>query len=111
MSKMRFELNRAGVRELMKSPEMMAVLREYAESKRSLLGDAFKVSCYVGTNRANASVYTTDTEAMQDNLQNNTMLKAMGESTAARTGKQVQGYYRTGKNGKKVWVRSYRRRK
>lgn len=110
MGKMRFELNRAGVRELLRSPEMEAVLRERAESVRRSLGDRFQTSSYTGRNRVNVSVYTTDATAMQDNLQNNTVLKAVGGSDS-RTGKQVRGYYRTGKNGKQVWVRSYRRRK
>ncbi len=42
MSKMRFKLNRAGVRELLKSPEMQAVLTDKANGIRNRAGDGYE---------------------------------------------------------------------
>lgn len=78
MSKVRFELNRAGVRELMQSPEMVSVCTQYANAVRARAGDGYEVSSYVGKNRANASVIATTYEARRDNYENNTLLKALG---------------------------------
>lgn len=78
MSKVKFKLNRQGVRELLKSQEMMNVCREYAEQVRSRAGDGYEISTYVGTNRVNASVYADTYEARKDNFDHNTLLKALG---------------------------------
>ena len=78
MSKVRFELDRAGVRELMKSPEAMDVCKEYASAIRNRAGDGYEVDTYVGKTRANASVYAATYEARRDNYENNTLLKARG---------------------------------
>lgn len=78
MSKVRFELNKAGVRELLRSQEMMTVCKEYADRIRSRAGAGYEVSTYVGTNRVNASVYADTYEARRDNYENNTLLKARG---------------------------------
>jgi len=78
MNKVNFELNRAGVRELMKSSDMMDVVTEYARQIRSRAGDGYEVSQYVGKSRVNASVYTDTYKAKKDNLEHNTLLKARG---------------------------------
>ena len=78
MSKVKFELNRAGVRELLRSQEAMNVCQEYANNIRNRAGDGYEVDTYVGTNRANASVYAATYEARKDNYDNNTLLKARG---------------------------------
>ena len=78
MSKVKFELNRAGVRELLRSQEAMIVCQEYANNIRNRAGDGYEVDTYVGTNRANASVYAATYEARKDNYENNTLLKARG---------------------------------
>ena len=78
MSRVRFELDRAGVRELMKSPEAMAVCKEYASAVRNRAGDGYEVDTYLGKTRANASVYAATYEARRDNYENNTLLKARG---------------------------------
>ena len=98
-SKVRIKLNRAGVRELMRSPEMQAILMEQAEK----IARESETEAYVAQTRAVVKVYGDGG--------NNELLKAMGGNAQTRTGKQVQGYWRTGKNGQKVWVRSYQRRK
>ena len=73
----RVELNSDGVRELLRSPEMAAVCQEQARMIANRAGDGYTVSTFTGANRVNASVMTETTEAMQDNLKNNTLLKAV----------------------------------
>ena len=67
MSKVKFKLNRAGVRELMKSQEMLDICTEYATDIRNRAGDGYEVSQYKGKNRANASVFAATKEASKDN--------------------------------------------
>lgn len=78
MSKVNFKLNRAGVRELLRSQEAMNVCRTYAGAVRNRAGEGYEVDTYVGRNRANASVYAATYKARQDNYENNTLLKARG---------------------------------
>lgn len=73
---MKFELNRAGVRALMQSEEMQAVLLEYANKIGDRAGEGYEA--YVGRNRANVSVRTATEEAARDNFNNNTLLKSLG---------------------------------
>lgn len=77
MAKFRFELNRAGVRELLKSQEMMNLCKSYADGIRERAGEGFEADTYVGTNRVNAMVYPATHEAAKDNMENNTLLKAV----------------------------------
>lgn len=78
MSKVKIELDKAGMRELLRSQEIMETLREPAESVRAQLGDKFQTESYTGKGRVNISVYTTDPAAIRDNERNNTILKGMG---------------------------------
>lgn len=75
MSDFKFVLDRAGVRELMQSQEMPDVLVDFAGQVADRAGDGYDV--YVGTNRANVSVMTATEEAMADNLDHNTLEKAI----------------------------------
>lgn len=77
MSKMHFKLNRAGVRELLKSPEMQAVLTDKANGIRNRAGDGYESDIYVGKTRANAMVYADSFQAKRDNKKHNTLLKAV----------------------------------
>lgn len=80
MSKVKFELNRAGVRELMQSSEAMGVCMEYANKiySRCPAGLGYEVSSMVGKTRAVASVFAGSPDARRDNYENNTLLKARG---------------------------------
>lgn len=78
MSKVKIELNNAGIRELLKSPEVMALCVESANQVRSRAGDGFEVESYTGFDRAHAVVFADTPEAKRDNLENNTLLKAVG---------------------------------
>lgn len=71
----KFVLDRAGVRELMQSQEMQDVLVEFASQVAERAGDGYDV--YIGTTRANVSVMTATEEAVSDNLDYNTLEKAI----------------------------------
>lgn len=77
MSKFKFVLNKAGVRELMKSEEMQGILKDKADGALSSLGEGYKSDAYVGRNRANAMVYADSYQAKRDNLENNSILRAV----------------------------------
>lgn len=72
-----FKLNRAGVRELMKSEAMQSVLKEKAAGIKSRCGDGYDQDLMVGKNRANAMVWAESQKAKSENSENNTILKAV----------------------------------
>lgn len=76
---MKFKLDSAGVRELMKSAEMQAILTEEASAIQNRAGDGYEQDIYVGKNRANAMVRASTYQAKKDNLKNNTLLKALNK--------------------------------
>ena len=73
----KFELNREGVRELMRSPEMMAICKEYADKAQAQLGDGYTVTTHTGRTRVNASVGAESHKARQENSDTNSILKAV----------------------------------
>lgn len=77
MSKVKIELNSAGVRDMLRSPEMQALLEERAQNVLNSLGVGYDKSLMVGKNRANVSIMVTTYDAYRDNLSNNTILKAL----------------------------------
>ena len=82
MSNFRFELNRAGVRELLQSSEMQGILRDEAEKVRSgaegMTGLEYRADVNVGKNRAVATIAADSAKAYYENLSHNTLLKALG---------------------------------
>ena len=78
MSKVKFKLNRAGVKALLRSREAMNVVSDYATRIQSRCGEGYEVTTFTGTNRVNASVHAATVEARRDNAENNTLLKARG---------------------------------
>lgn len=78
MSKVKFELNRKGVRELLQSREMLNVVTKYAYQVQNRAGDGYEVDNFVGFDRAHAVVYPKTQKAKSDNYDNNTLLKARG---------------------------------
>lgn len=77
MPNVRIELNSPGVRELLRSEEMMAICREHADKALSNLGEGYEVTTHTGRNRVNAEVAAVSYEAKLDNSRNNTILKAI----------------------------------
>ena len=78
MADFKFELNTAGVRELLQSSEMMSICEQYANNAVAALGDGYEMSTYVGKTRVNASVMAVSYAAKKENLENNSILKAVG---------------------------------
>lgn len=70
-------LNSEGIRAMLTSPEMMSVCRGYAEEINASMGAGYEVSEYTGSGRVNVSVAAVSDEAKQDNLDNNSLLKAV----------------------------------
>jgi hypothetical protein len=77
MAKVKFELNRAGVRDLLKSKEMMDICAEYANNALGRLGDGYSVNTYTGQNRVNAEVLAESFAAKRENSKSNTIIKAV----------------------------------
>ena len=103
MSKVKIELNRAGVRALLRSPEMQAVLKARADTVKDRCGGGYE--SYVAPTRAVAVV---ETVSYDDNSANNTLLKAVSSS---RSGAVVHEHKRHLKDGRVITVRSYQRKK
>lgn len=74
MAKFYFKLNTAGVRELLQSPEMQAVLQGTAQSIAGQYGADAETDIYIGRNRANSLVYQRKGDFTND------LLKAMGRA-------------------------------
>ena len=77
MKKVKVVLNRAGVRELLRSDEMESMLGKKASDIRGRCGEGYEADSYKGKNRAKATVWTATPDAMRDNSNNNTLLKGM----------------------------------
>jgi hypothetical protein len=77
MAKVKFELNREGVSELLRSQEVLDLCTEYANNALARLGDGYEVNTMVGAVRANAEVYAQSFAAKRENLKSNTILKAV----------------------------------
>lgn len=78
MGKIKFELNRAGVGEVLKSSETMALVSSYGARYTAGLGSGYNYSTFTGFDRAHAYVYASSEKARQDNLEHNTLLKGAG---------------------------------
>lgn len=77
MSSVKIVLDRAGVRELLKSEEIMSVCIEQGQNMLERLGPGYEKDSFVGKNRVNVEVRTSDITGIMDNLQNNSLLKAI----------------------------------
>ena len=85
MSKVDFKLNLRGLNQLMKSPEMQAILAEKgARVAASANGSAQSTRAHYSTDTktikwiAVTTVRADNGAAVHDNLENNTLLKALG---------------------------------
>jgi hypothetical protein len=77
MANVKFKLNKQGVKELMKSPEMMQIVTEYANNALGRLGEGYEVNTRTGRNRVNAEIRAESYMARKDNSENNSILKAL----------------------------------
>lgn len=71
------ELNRAGVRALLRSDEMGEVLEGKAAEISARCGDGYEHDRKLMPTRVIASVYAATPKAASDNLQNNTILRSL----------------------------------
>lgn len=78
MGSVRIELNHDGIRELLQSNEMKSICEEHANAALGKLGDGYVVTTHTGKNRVNASVFAESYKAKKENLESNTILKALG---------------------------------
>lgn len=76
MSKVKFELNRAGVAQLLKSAKMRNVIREYAEERRSMAGEGYAIR-ERNTDRVGYTIYPATPHARNSNLKHNTLEKVI----------------------------------
>jgi hypothetical protein len=65
MAVVKIELNPAGVRELLRSPEVLADLSARAHRIANAAGDGMEVDAELGRVRARATVFTATFEAMR----------------------------------------------
>lgn len=77
MANVKIELNREGVRELLRSGEMMAACEEQANKACAKLGSGYKVTTKIGKTRVNASIAAESYKARKENAESNTILKAL----------------------------------
>ena len=69
-------LDKKGVRELLRSQEMMDICLEHAEATKTAAGgEGYEISSHVGTNRVSA--LTDAIETIKDNYKNNTLIKSL----------------------------------
>lgn len=76
--KVKFVLNRSGVRSLLRGAEMMEIIDAKAGRVAQRAGIGYVTSKYIGRNRVNVSVYAETDEAWRDCLENNSLIKALG---------------------------------
>ena len=76
-SKLKVELNREGVRALLRSDAMMAECKRHADAALGRLGAGYEVTTRVGRNRVNAEVAAVTYDARRENREDNTILRAL----------------------------------
>ena len=77
MSDIKIKLIKSGVRKLLRSDDMQSAVNSLAFRAPSRLGDGYEVTYRKGKNRVNAEVAAVSYEAKKDNLDNNSILKAV----------------------------------
>lgn len=79
---LRFELNRSGVGQLLKCKELEDGLKSIVSRMATDCGSGYSYDTKMMGTRVIASVYTETTDAMEDNANNNTILKAVSKARA-----------------------------
>lgn len=78
MSNFKFEPNEAGIKELLKSEEVESICMEYAGQVQSRAGEDYSAEARHYPERTGAAVYPNNAKGYYDNLNNNTLLRALG---------------------------------
>lgn len=75
---LKVELNRSEVsKQILKGEGTVNLCQQLAKDMQSRAGDGYETSTFKGRNRVNVSVGAGTKEAYKDNMENNTLLKAM----------------------------------
>ena len=75
---LKIELNRSEVsKQILKGEGTVNLCQRLAKDMQSRAGDGYETSTFKGRNRVNVSVGAGTKEAYKDNMDNNTLLKAM----------------------------------
>lgn len=77
MAEVKIELNREGVRALLRSPEMLSLCKGHADAARARLGTGYEVTTHTGKSRVNAQIAAETSSARRENAEGNTILKAL----------------------------------
>lgn len=77
MARVEIKLNRSGVKELLLSDEMLHVCEAHANKALTKLGEGYEVTSMKGRRRVNAEVAAVSKKAKRENLNNNSILKAL----------------------------------
>ncbi len=78
MSSVKFKLDINGLRELMKSEEMQAVLEECGQATANSAGRDYGTRVHTASFVAIANVYPENRKAAREVFKDNTLLKALG---------------------------------
>ncbi len=78
MGNVKFKLNKAGVREILKSEGVQGECRKVANDALTKCGEGYAVHDVNYPERAGASIAAINMRAVNDNNRNNTLLKAVG---------------------------------
>ena len=82
----KLEMNDAGIQALLNSPEIREILETESSRIARAAGDGYAHEISQGQKRLIGKAFTETKEAMQDNLENNTLLHAAGASSWDKKG-------------------------
>ena len=74
----KFKLDKKGVRELLKDSETAAVCTQYGSQVLSRAGDGYMMESRNYPERTGVAIFPDTYKAKKDNLEHNTLLKALG---------------------------------
>lgn len=77
MSKVKVKLNGAGVRELLLSDEIKRFIEDTGRNISNRAGAGYGIDTHKTATRHITNVFAEDATARKDNLQNNTLLRAL----------------------------------
>ena len=78
MSNVKVVLNYSGVRELLNRDDMSALVGGYAKDVADQLGEGYESYVFKGFDRVHGIVRAESDKAIQENLESNSILTAMG---------------------------------
>lgn len=80
MARVRFELNLAGLNEIMKSSEMQTILETASQRVQNAAGDGFGHRVGVASYTAIGNIFAENAKAARKAYEDNTLVKALGSA-------------------------------